>query len=528
MKNDMEVTLLDCTLRDGGHLTGGVFGELMIKKTIENLVKAGIDIIEIGFLMEESYGSDVAKFRTLEDVRRVLPSDLRQSKISLMADFIDVDALEPYDGTVEYIRLSFKRQRLAWALDAATKLMDKGYKCFINPVNCNVYTEEEYLNVIHEVNKLNPYGFSIVDTFGVLRKSDFSKLYNLVESNLNKEICLGVHLHENLGISFLIAQYFLEIHNTNRKINIDASLLGMGRAPGNLCIEQIMDHMNEQYGCSYSLEPALDLINDYIEPLKEEKKWGYSVPYFLSAKYRLHRTYAEFLMNKWKLGVKDIQRILSNIDRSEAEYFNEEYIEKLYLEYIQIGVDDAEDVNSIERIISNKDILLVAPGSSIEKYAEKIKKLSMQGNVCTFSVGFKADFLKENFVWLSSIKRYNQFDFDSADGKIIITSNIKRDAELYDYIIDFNSVLYHNDVANDNSLLLIMNLLKRMKHGKIFLAGFDGFNSDKSNFYGNMINRDVENKEINNTIAKELERSYSEVDFEFITPSMYDDKLCKP
>lgn len=521
MRNDLSITLLDCTLRDGGHLTGGVFGELMIKKTIENLVKTGVDIIEIGFLMEESYGSEVARFRTLEDVKRVLPANMENSKISLMADFIDVDALEPYDGTVEYIRLSFKRQRLSWAIDAAQKLMAKGYKCFINPVNCNVYTDEEYLDVIKRVNELKPYGFSIVDTFGVLRKRDLSRMYYLVENNLNPDICIGIHLHENLGISFLLAQHFLEIHAPKRKINIDASLLGMGRAPGNLCIEQIMDHMNEEYGADYSLEPALDLISDYIEPLKEEKKWGYSVPYFLSAKYRLHRTYAEYLMNKWKLGIKDIQRILSSIDKSEAEYFNEEYIERLYDEYIHIGVDDEETTKNINSLIAGRNVLLVAPGSSIEEYREKIADISEKDDVCTISVGFKPDFLKEEFVWLSSIKRYNQIDLDGTDGKIIITSNLKRDADKVDFIVDFNSILYHNDVANDNSLLLILNYLKRVEHGTIYLAGFDGFNADKSNFYGNMINRDVENVDVNEKISKELRRSYSNVDITFITPSMY-------
>ena len=44
------VRLLDCTLRDGGHINQGRFGKNVIKSTIENLVKANIDIIEAGFL----------------------------------------------------------------------------------------------------------------------------------------------------------------------------------------------------------------------------------------------------------------------------------------------------------------------------------------------------------------------------------------------------------------------------------------------------------------------------------------------
>ena len=130
MTNREKITILDCTLRDGGHLTDGFFGEQMIKSTIRNLVAAKVDIIEVGFLMEQHYNTDTARFKTIEDVKRILPQDKGISKFSLMADFIDVSELEPCDGTIDFIRLSFKRQRLNWGLDAAKTLMEKGYMAF--------------------------------------------------------------------------------------------------------------------------------------------------------------------------------------------------------------------------------------------------------------------------------------------------------------------------------------------------------------------------------------------------------------
>ena len=137
------VTLLDCTLRDGTHINNGNFGENVIKGTIDNLVKANIDIIEIGFWDNEKHNSDYTYFSSIEDVKKVLPKSLGNSKISIMADFVDMSTVEPYDGTVEYFRLSFKRSRWDWAIKSAKILMEKGYKVFINPVNCNVYSKEE-------------------------------------------------------------------------------------------------------------------------------------------------------------------------------------------------------------------------------------------------------------------------------------------------------------------------------------------------------------------------------------------------
>ena len=130
-----DIKILDCTLRDGGHIVDGRFGEDKIKYIVKKLVDAQIDIIEVGFLWEEACDKDSARYYKIEDVKRILPKDKGVSHFSLMADFIDVEHVEPCDGTVEFIRLSFKRHRLDWGLNAAKILMDKGYKCYINPVN---------------------------------------------------------------------------------------------------------------------------------------------------------------------------------------------------------------------------------------------------------------------------------------------------------------------------------------------------------------------------------------------------------
>lgn len=128
------IRLLDCTLRDGEHINQGEFGEIVIKNVLRKLVETNVDIIEAGFLWDKAYGKDTARYYTIEDVKKVLPEDKGRSEFSLMADFIDLEHLEPCDGTIKHIRLSFKRHRLDLGLKTAQILMDKGYKCFINPV----------------------------------------------------------------------------------------------------------------------------------------------------------------------------------------------------------------------------------------------------------------------------------------------------------------------------------------------------------------------------------------------------------
>lgn len=331
----MSFRLLDCTLRDGSHMNKGEFGQETITGSIEKLVEANIDIIEVGFMWDSPQNIDTNRFYSMADVKRILPEKLGNSKISVMIEKQDLlDHIEDCDGTIEYIRVIFKRHLVDWAVDTVKELKKKGYKCFMNPVNSSVYSDDEYIELIKKVNSAKPYAMSIVDTFGVMRMDELVRRYMLVENNLDKDITIGVHLHENLGLAYAMAQKIVEIANPKRSVVIDGSLLGMGRDPGNLKIEQIAEYMNYHFGTDYKLSQIYDAINKYIEPIKAKVNWGFALPYAMSAYYRLHRTYPEYLMGKSDLSYNDIDIILSKIELSEAEYYNEKYVEGLYQEYI--------------------------------------------------------------------------------------------------------------------------------------------------------------------------------------------------
>lgn len=522
MYNQRQIHLLDCTLRDGGHLNEGDFGKEVIKNVIKKLVEANVDIIEAGFLWDKECDENKARYRTIADVKKILPKDCGNSKFALMADFIDLKHLEPCDGTVEFIRLSFKRHRIEWALETAELLISKGYKVFINPVNCNVYTDEQYLNVIRQVNELHPYGFSIVDTFGVMRLRDLTYKYSLVENNLDKDIIIGLHLHDNLGLAYSLAQQFLQMANPKRSILIDASLLGMGRVPGNLCIEQIMDHLNFEFGNSYNSEPVFDAVDDYIAPIKKQVPWGYAIPYALSAKYNLHRTYAEFLINKWKLRTSDIERILLMINRDEAEMFNEEYIEQLYRQYMSIKVNDTKALETVKSGIKNKEILLIAPGSSIKKQSDTIINFIIDNNPVVIGIHCVPDFIKADYEFYSNIKRLEVLHNSKKGNKVIISSNLTRYGDLCNaLVINYESLAFHGDDYCDDSVLMALNLLKIIGYNKITIAGFDGIKDGKGDFYIGSLSRTGRNYYYSEEVMSILKTHYSDMNIRFLTDSFY-------
>lgn len=517
------IKILDCTLRDGGHITSGVFGETAIKLIIQRLVEAKIDIIEVGFLWQDYTDKNTARYFNIADVRKYLPENRGFSSFSLMADFIDLEHLEPCDGTIEYIRLSFKRSRLEWALTTARPLIDKGYKVFINPVNCNVYGDKEYIELIEKVNGLKPFGFSIVDTFGVMRKSDLSERYYLVEHNLDKDITLGLHLHENLGLAYSLAQHFTDIAVPTRNITIDSSLLGMGRVPGNLCTEYIVDYLNNYYDKQYVTEPIFDAIDEYIQPIKDEKPWGYAIPYALSAKYDLHRTYAEYLINKRRLKTKDIQRILQLVDKKEAELFNEDYIEGLYRNYLNVTLDSTPAIQSLTKYFEDvhRDVLVLCPGSSLENHKEKIIAFVADKNPIVISVNFIPDFVKPDFVFCANIKRVDAILENIENGKLIVTSNLEQEAIKGDYVVAYNDLVYFGDVYCEDSTLMLLKLLQLAHIHASYIAGFDGGKvGQRLEFYG----KDLPSASSTNSpeiVGKILHASFRDFKLDFLTPSYY-------
>lgn len=516
------IRLLDCTLRDGCHINGGFFGKRVIVETIEALVQANVDIIEVGFFDNGIHGEDSAYYSSIEEVRKILPKNKGNSHFCLMADFVDVSNIEPCDGTVEFFRLSFKRHRWEWAMDAAKKLIAKGYKVYINPVNCNVYTDEEYISCIKRVNELKPYGFSIVDTFGVLRKQDLSKVYYMVEGNLDKDIVIGLHLHENLGLAYTLAQHFLEIRSPRRKISIDGSLLGMGRAPGNLCIDQIIDHLNNNFGADYNLEPAFDAIDNHIAPIKRDKPWGYAIAYALSGKYGLHRTYAEYLMGKNRLKTKDIQRILSKVDHDHIEMFDEKYIEDLYRQYMSSSYDDSETIEKLRAAIENRTVVVVCPGSSIARFNDSIQQFIRDRSCVVISVNFIPESMDPAIAFCANAKRLVNIR-NAKSAQRIVTSNLKEDAEGdYEGIVSYNDCVYFNEVFCEDSTLMLLKTLERAGITEVYMAGFDGFKENGADYFSDQYTHEAGKSVSIDTVKNILYTSLNKMKINFITPSVYE------
>lgn len=325
-----DISFLDCTLRDGAHVVSGDFKYQRIINILNGLTSAKSDIIEFGFLKNVTYNSDKVYYPDIQNAIDILNSTESSANTPIYAlmaraDEYDYHLLPVCNNRIRLIRVAFYYDYLEGGIKFARKAMDKGYICSLNLINTPGSTMDELKTFIEQANTINPFAVSIVDTFGVLDIARLEQIVYLYDSTLNPMTRIGLHVHENMSLSFALAQHFLNIVDTNRDVIIDGSLMGIGRAPGNLCTELITEYLDTNYHKNIDIHTIIDTLDKEVRPLKDRFKWGYSPEFFLSAKHRVHRSYAEFLAEHG-VSLSNIDTLLGMIPYDTGKKFNQTYI----------------------------------------------------------------------------------------------------------------------------------------------------------------------------------------------------------
>jgi 4-hydroxy 2-oxovalerate aldolase len=479
-----KVQVLDCTLRDGGYCNEWKFGSKNKIKIINALVESNIDIIECGFLTNKvEYNLDITKFNTLEEVSAIIPENRAGKIYVVMMNFgeYDVDAMPIFDGTsVDGIRVAFHKKDVIKALEVCEKVKAKGYKVFIQPMVSPSYDDVEYLSLILRVNNIKPYAFYIVDSFGMMKGKDLTRLYYMIEHNLDEDVWIGFHSHNNMQLSYSNAQKLVEIQ-TSRNLIIDSSVYGMGRGAGNLNTELFVEYLNENAGTNYDIKPLLIIIDEILNDFYQRNYWGYSLSNYLSASHNLHPNYAGYLDDKKTLTVEAINNIFDMMDESKKNAFDKAYIEELYLKYMEMGKAQRENEADFKNRLNQKRVLLIAPGRSSVDEKKKIISFSLQEDVLVISVNFEYPYVNPDFIFLSNLRRFNELESIKRN-KCIVTTNIHLNGA---YLrINYRDLLTNEEMVKENAGLMAIKLLMNSGVKEIYLAGFDGYSHDERENYG--------------------------------------------
>lgn len=489
MKN---VRVLDCTLRDGGRIIDCAFPDREIKEMTDRLANAKIDIIEVGFLRDWRKVNYHGNSTFFTDVDQIKPYINRENKSTIYTAFIDygmcdIDSLKPYDGTsIDAIRFGFtkkdyteeKNEILRWI----RIIKERGYKLFIQGVNSLNYSDRELLEIVDMVNSVHPYSFGIVDTYGAMYIDDVDRLYGLIDHNMLPDICINFHSHNNYQLSFAFAQEVIKLSGTsNRQIIIDGTLGGMGKVAGNLNTELIIDYLVRKKRYDYEFEDILDILDDYVYKYSLNHKWGYSTTAMMAGVYKSHPNNVIYLTEKFRLDTKDIGKLLSMIDPVTRQKYDYNNIERLYTEYIADKIDDHETIAQLKHLTEGKEVLVMAPGNTLNTHREQIDTYINKNQPIVVSVNFVAED-PNAYAFFGNQKRYARLAAKRIGRNVIISSNVKADND-GDLVVNYHSLINRGYKYFENSTIMLLNMLKRVSPRKIVIAGFDGFSEENEKNY---------------------------------------------
>lgn len=333
-----KVKILDCTLRDGGYINNWYFGRKNIDCVLDSLINSNVDIIEVGFLDNSvSVDSNITKFNSISMVDSILNNKIEANFVAMvmLGSFPISGLVERSKTKLSGIRVCFKKNQMNDAIDYCKKVYSMGYDVYMQPASITDYSNDDILRLVNLANTIPLKAFYIVDTYGLMKTDEVLHYYNIIKDNLHPNIIIGFHSHNNLQLSFANSIKLIELAN-DRDLYIDCSVFGIGRGAGNLCTELITDYLNEKFGVRYKLIPILDIIDQVINNIYKNKKWGYSAEYYISAKNKCHPNYATYLITK-NLNIKDVNYILTNIPDDKKRVYDEEVIEQIYTHNLNKG-----------------------------------------------------------------------------------------------------------------------------------------------------------------------------------------------
>ena len=179
------ISLLDCTLRDGGYLNDWKFGRNTIVNIFERLVASKVDYIELGFINEKrEYDPDRSIFPDVKSMTKTYGNlDAGDSIKVGMIDYgtLDISKVCPQsESCIDAIRVIFKKHLREDAMAYVKQIKDLGYTVFAQLVSITSYEDDELLDLIRLANEVKPFAVSMVDTYGLCHSDTLLHYANIL------------------------------------------------------------------------------------------------------------------------------------------------------------------------------------------------------------------------------------------------------------------------------------------------------------------------------------------------------------
>ncbi len=521
------LNILDCTLRDGGYYNNWDFNINLIREHLTVLERCKINIVEIGFrsLINNEYKGPLAF--TSDDFLEGI--ECKKIKIAVMinakeldnkADIKNkIDKLFPIyknNSKVNIVRIACNFRELENAKIASGYLNEKGYEVCINIMQGALLELESIKNIAKSLKSLNLNSVYLADSTGSMSSKEYNSKLSLLKNESGLEV--GIHAHNNLGRA---------LTNTLESINVgckwlDATILGMGRGPGNADLEELLISLSPKYLKNLNLIPLVEHSEKWFLKLKEKYKWGKNRFYFLSGKYKIHPSYIQEMISDSRYSTAEIIGAIDYLKKDESRLYNSQKL--LQARSFFKGESRGQDMPKDK--IKEKTVLILGNGKGSEKFKNDLEKLIKIKKLYVIALNSNSKIdpkLIKARVFCHPMRLLADNNLFRDLNQLIITpysmlpekiqGQLKTNSVLdYGVKIQKNTIesnKYFCTISSPIALAYALGTIGATDIENIILAGFDGYPKG-----------DIRNLEIEN-IFKIFKKNYSKINFYSITPTNY-------
>ena len=526
---------LDCSLRDGGYYNNWDFDESLINDYLQVLSSIGVDYCEIGFRFLKNAGFKGVCAFTSEDFLNSLeiPKNL---KIAIMLNASDLihnnkfnfDNLyklipvKAKDSKVNLIRVACHTEYINHIIPLFDFLDNYGYLSAYNIAQVSENSREDLEKIASTLasSKVNIIYFA--DSLGSLSPYQIKEVAQTIRKNWSGPI--GIHAHDNKGLA---------LSNTLEAINsditwLDSTITGIGRGPGNAKTEELVIELSKEKKNKLNLVPLIKIINEKFNPLKNKYLWGTNIFYYLAGRYSIHPSYVQSMLTDVRYKDEDILESISYLKDQGRKRYNFDDLNELRKFY----KGDPKGQWDPKTIFKNRDVLIIGTGKQVKKHEKALKIFIKknkpivlaintqnlgENNLIDFRIACHPTRLFADIPTHLKLKEPLIIPLSMLPKKF---SKLLEGKETLDYGIGISKGLfrsYENYCMIPNSLVFsyALAMLTGGCSKRIFLAGFDGYNSE-----------DSRNDEINELLLQ-FRKSYPNSQLIAITPTKYKNLISK-
>lgn len=320
------VKIIDCTIREGGHLNGWNFDNNCVIDSYLASMKSGTDYFEIGYRCD-NLKPEWGNYAKCEDNFLFnLFKDIKNPKLSVMIDagkcssdkFIEC---RKENTLITLVRVATYPDKLDIALKLTEDIKNKGYKVILNLMAISEFKDTEFDKIKAWKNKGILETICFADSFGSFLPNDVKEYYIKLKNLGFKNI--SFHAHNNLQLAFANSIEGIK----NNFYSLDASIYGMGRGAGILPLEILIGYLSKNNE-NYNPISIIKIIEKYYIDFQKNTPWGYNILALTGGLKNIHPYYVRELFLNKNMTVKEIYEKADLIKKNASISYNSFEIKK--------------------------------------------------------------------------------------------------------------------------------------------------------------------------------------------------------